>query len=132
MWRCATPNRNIPMPTPRRWFAFRLRMLFAMVTVAAIACDWAWRNVEWVRQREQFIDALVLISRVYCAPRAPEFGRHPLLWIFGGRVAPLVSVDTAAEEVEARRLFPEALVVVNPLQPASPATVASPPAHPTP
>jgi hypothetical protein len=62
----------------------------------------------------------------------PEFLRHPLLWIFGGRVAPLVSVETEAEEAEARRLFPEAIVVVHPLQPAMSATIASPPVRPVP
>ena len=39
----------------RRWFRFRLRTLFVVVTVLALACGWFGYELNWLRQRRRVI-----------------------------------------------------------------------------
>ena len=94
-------------PPHRRWFAFSLRTMFVVVTVAGVLLAWVGYSLDWIRQRERF-----------AATRALEYWPDPsdkspvaapgCLWLFGepGRGALLVLEPSDLES--GRRLFPEA------------------------
>jgi hypothetical protein len=102
-----------------RSFRFSLRTLFVVVTIAAIVagyCGWA---LNWVREREQFLDEhKILINMSFdSGPEqgvADQGGDAPR-WLrrFGeeGFRELLIWEGTDADLAEARALFPEAIVI---------------------
>jgi len=91
-----------------------LKWTLGLAAIAGVALSaWSWN---WVRQREKFIAKLALTvhsSPIFCAPHEPTLLSNPSLWLFGGKTAPLILVDTDEQETEATRLFPEATVANN-------------------
>jgi hypothetical protein len=97
------------MPSPRRrWFAFRLRTLFVVVTVFALPLAWVAYSLNWIRQRHA---AMALSSiRVSPMPRlsisAPwqlrPFGEGGVAYYSYRSNCPLNDSDLKA-------LFPEAV-----------------------
>jgi hypothetical protein len=52
------------MTPPRgRWFAFNLRMSFAMVTVSSILLAWVGHSLDWIGDRERIVGTRVLEYR---------------------------------------------------------------------
>jgi hypothetical protein len=101
-----------PLYAPRpRWTGFSLRTLFALVTVLSIAFAWLGVQVQWIRDRHAFVethDGDQVQTEDSLRPHAPGalrwFGEYGVTFIDGSRM----SDDQVAE---ARRLFPEAIIV---------------------
>jgi hypothetical protein len=120
-------------PAPkRRCFRFSLRTLFVVVTVFGVWLGWVTYELNWIRQRHEFIagekriherrGAAVAIAYTYPGKRP---ARAPfMLWAFGE--GGFSDMCVLADEVDtqrltendmnrvrqARRLFPEAEVMV--------------------
>lgn len=96
----------------RRWYQFSLRMFFVLVTLVCVGFGyWVHRSREWIRQRHEWMDTRGGVNHFIrvsdsCAPGG--------LWLFGEDGAVTVAV-APGEELEARRLFPEAAVVTVPI-----------------
>ena len=112
-----------PLPRKRRWFAFSLRTLFVMMTVA---CCMGYQ-LNWIRQRHSFASKHAAIGSAsgHRGGLSSGWGQKQrvapgLLWFFGepaaARICPLIVIDQYDgsslmdhEEIQlARRLFPEA------------------------
>jgi hypothetical protein len=91
---------NMPTPTRRRWFRFSLRTMFVVVTVVAIFVAY---HVNWIRQRHEFLKTEVATFPSQSRPSAPG-----LLWMFGEKGVPNLTVLHPADFVTAESLFPEA------------------------
>ncbi len=98
----------------RRLFQFRLRSLFVLVALAALACYPA-NQVHWLRERRAFLahegvtDWTVAYARHPVArPTAPG-----LLWLLGekGVGKLVVRPENEADVAAAKRLFPEAEII---------------------
>lgn len=114
-------------PAKRRWFRFGLLALFVAVSVLGIFLGWLGYQLTWIRQRR---------SLVADFPKWTAFEGQPgtsmaqpdapgLLWAFGedgySRVMLALrdgdaeqNAETQAELQNARRLFPEAVVMAIP------------------
>ena len=103
-----------PLYAPRpRWNGFSLRTLFALVTVVGLAFAWLGVQVQWLRDRHAFAEAhdgdqIYLDDHgafIHPAPGALRwFGEYGVLSIDGSRMSD-------AEVVQAKRLFPEAIIM---------------------
>ncbi len=120
---------TIPKP---RWPRFTLRTLFVVVTVVGLAVGWFVYQLNWIRQRDEFLTknrtrALEFgyVGSFLCGG-PPHIANYApgLLWVFGEN--PINQVDllfptdrgwrepkpVEQTEIElAQRLFPEAMVV---------------------
>ncbi len=107
----------------RRWFRFSLRTLFVVLTVSAVFLGWFAYQLNWIRQRREFLK-----SQNAIAARNPALIGTPirwpvdapgLLWLFGERGQGHLTLaivrdgesepDVSIEIEKARRLFPEAV-----------------------
>jgi hypothetical protein len=93
----------------RRWFRFSLRTLFVLVSIACITAGWAAYQLNWIRQRHQFLKRPVgtygfdgMIVDAEC-PWS--------LKLFGEKACDAVFTNKATKQ-EAKELFPEARIVV--------------------
>jgi hypothetical protein len=95
-----------------RWFRFRLRTLFALVTLVALWVGWSFN---WIRERREFLRAGNALGAV---AHASTGGAPGLLWMFGeeGVEVVILFTDERADYERARRLFPEAQVETNPVR----------------
>ena len=101
----------------RRWFQFRLRTFFVLMTLLCAVAWWWCGQATWIGKRREF---LATPRAVFV--RAPRPGQTiatapGLLWLFGEQRCThlLVAVGdeiTEAELVDVRRLFPETLMTV--------------------
>ena len=107
----------MPLP-PRRWFAFRLRTLFAVVAVVALPLGWVAYSLNWIRERQAvFAHNVVAAADPHKGPRsAPR-----CLWVFGERGWSFIAIETFKQTPlydrdplinRTRRLFPEAYVTL--------------------
>jgi hypothetical protein len=93
----------------RRWFQFRLRTLFVVVTGTSVMLSWTAHSLNWIRERHEALNehpiptgCLMPASR-----KAPR-----LLWIFGemGHDGIYPRTDDPQTIRRLERLFPEAIV----------------------
>ncbi len=92
------------LPPRRRWFRFSLRALFLVVT--AFGC-WLGYQLNWIRQREEFLASGRGSESIYVISHQPI--RAPrVLSLLGERGRVLIEVSDSRDVAEARRLFPEA------------------------
>jgi hypothetical protein len=88
---------------------FSLRHMMGAVVIVSL-CVWYFTQSDWVRQRQTWL-------RDHGAIAHSTQGRPPmgLRWLFARGVAKIeITNGTRAEVAEAKRLFPEAEVVVGP------------------
>ena len=104
---------RVPFTPKRRWFAFSLRTLFVVVTVAAAIIAFLASELRWVRERQEFLDRAerdresLLGAGTYLTYPSIPFWRR---WL-GDSPQYTVIVPARwpkAELDNARRLFPEA------------------------
>jgi hypothetical protein len=128
---------------PRR-LRFSLRTLFVVVTVG---CVWIGYSLNWIRQRHEFLDHEVALRHKLPFQDHPNGNRYTpnirtcaygsetvapsMLWAFGGQGYEEMWVLAKSDDVQeltdddrrrarlARRLFPEAIVMVAHPQPDS-------------
>ena len=114
-----------------RWFQFRLRTLFALMTLAAIPLAWAAYSLDWIEQRHQrarwdfgmpdddpdrwyvcVFDSYQYYMRSPYAPRVRSATTHAPpsgLWLFGeSGMNSIFYVGPPNHLEDAQRLFPEA------------------------
>ena len=103
-------------PAPKRhWFRFSLRTLFVVVTVFAVPLGWVAYQLNWIRQRREFIRAQA--ERGNAMGTMTAFIDAPgMLWVFrenGYRfIGVLADEDaTASDTKRATALFPEAQIL---------------------
>jgi hypothetical protein len=114
----------------RQWFRFSLRTLFVVVTAMCIAGGWVAYQLNWIRQRHEFIAEVKKLSQPFYVPvwayirsdyvGPPYLPETPAPWplrIFGEEGVWTIGIFDAGylSYVErAKRLFPEADVGVSP------------------
>jgi hypothetical protein len=95
----------------RRWFRFRLRTLFVLVSIASVPLGWVAYQLNWIRQRHRFLqrhqqpDYELLVTDDEARARTDRFP-WPLR-LFGEQEKWAVHAP-ANEADEAAKLFPEA------------------------
>ena len=107
------------VPPKRRWFAFSLRTMFMVVTVA---CVWLGYNLNWIRQRHKALDWLEASPESwyspYAGPKSKLQARAPWsLRMFGERGIVGIGMDrqdfagpSPYSPATLKELFPEARV----------------------
>ena len=141
-----------PTPTRRRWFRFRLRTLFVLVTVLGVFLGWLGVQLKWIRDRHAAIEWVESINRrVLILSSLPntmrwELGgtgikRYPWnnapwgLRLLGEAGVSVFSInservtpnDRALKRLpELRRLFPEAQVDFSPMPARDERVIGSP------
>jgi hypothetical protein len=101
----------------RRWFQFSLRTLLIIITLVCMGLGyWVHWSKDWIRQRHEWLanhpgqSGLNTGSSIGLTPPQPP---APLsLRLFGESGMPLVYVMPGDEQLEATRLFPEAVSMV--------------------
>jgi hypothetical protein len=90
----------------RRWFRFSLRTMFVVVTLFGVAAGWVAYQLNWIRQRHEFVSAR------HSGQFAIGFVKAPWsLRLFGEKEAEFV-VSVPKEDIGlARELFPEAIAI---------------------
>ena len=98
--------------TSRRtwWPRFGLRTLFVLITLISLPIGWIAYQLNWIRQRHEFLhrtlDAEIDYSGPVLYPKCP----WPLN-LFGEQAHDIVFTPQRTAD-EARRLFPEAQIVI--------------------
>jgi hypothetical protein len=125
------PDAKAATAVNRRWFrfAFSLRALFVVVTVAGICLGWLAYELNWIRQRhalmakqealaaevepEQDVNGFLLFTDLSAPGLLWIFGEEPLGYlevIFIGDKQRALTHQELREVEQAKRLFPEANV----------------------
>jgi len=109
----------------RRW-SFSLRALVVAVTLCCVAGAWAGRQLNWIREREQFENTKAWDLTAICTYGRETRPAPPFqLRLFGERGRSVLSVEPHDADA-ARRLFPEAEIdVIGPLRPMNSERVSS-------
>ena len=90
----------------RRWFRFSLRTLFVLMMVIGICASWVAYQLNWIRQRHEFVSARHRGRLDMGLVKAPWSLR-----LFGERQADFV-VNVPNDDIGlARELFPEAIAI---------------------
>ena len=90
----------------RHWFRFSLRTLFVLVTIIGVAAGWVAYQLNWIRQRHEFL------GRPPNGIYANDNSELPWsLKLFGEKAMYTVYTPELTKH-EAEKLFPEAGVVV--------------------
>ena|ERR1700722_3385260 len=90
-------------PPVLRW-SFSLRTMFVVVTLLAIPMAWVACQLNWIRERNDFLAADLAI------PSRPPYPAPWSLRLLGERGQQSILVRDCRNYEEARRLFPESLV----------------------
>ncbi len=96
-------------PTRRRWFQFSLAAMFVLMLVVAIFISY---HVNWIRQRHEFYRAYLQTTQF--SPNPTLVAAAPgMLGLFGEEGIYIMDLgDRAlAEQMQAKRLFPEAIII---------------------
>jgi hypothetical protein len=95
----------------RRWFRFSLRGLLALVTIAGVFAGWVAHQLNWIRQRHEFIDSPTPhVQGVIQLGSDPTFHYPWVLKLFGETpIVDLLGVEANYIE-QAKSLFPEATI----------------------
>ncbi len=97
---------------PRRWFSFSLRTMFILLTAV---CVWVGYQVNWVRQRREFMGKLPTNNIAYQEDLSHQVQAPGMLWLFGEagkhRFRSVNTPDSDPETKQIRILFPEAEIL---------------------
>jgi len=93
---------------------FRLRTLLIAVAVLAVPCAWVNYTLRWIEQRRLLFRYTAQRIDIWHTPQRRAPGGLWLLGESGVTTIEIVGGDRANYEARARRLFPEATVIVYP------------------
>jgi len=102
---------------PRRWFRFRLRTFFVLLTLFGV---WLGVQVKWIRDRHAYLATRRSSQYSFQDPAGKPRAAPGGLWLLRERGVGVVNVIIAhargseipPEAAEPRRLFPEAELLV--------------------
>ena len=92
----------------RRWFRFSLPTLFVLVTVIGIGAGWVAYQLNWIRQRHNFLNTGDIASEVPPPGFSDSAAIWPLSWF--GETAPNLIFAAVAKMKRAQALFPEVTI----------------------
>jgi hypothetical protein len=89
----------------RPWLSFSLRTLFVVVTVLAALTCWSAYQLNWIRQRREFVAGTHGVLMSFSNVRAPSG-----LWLFGATGVRVMLIEREGDLARCRELFPESEV----------------------
>ena len=99
----------------RRWFRFSLRTAFAIFTVTCLVAGWIAYQLDWIRQRREFMSKLPTNNFAYQEDLSHPVQAPGMLWLFGEagkyRFYSVNTPDSDPETKQIRVLFPEAEIL---------------------
>ena len=98
-----------------RWYRFSLRTAFAIFTVACLLAAWIAYQLDWIRQRREFMSKLPTNNFAYQEDLSHPVRAPGMLWLFGeSGKRRFRSVNTPGSDPETNQikaLFPEAEIL---------------------
>jgi hypothetical protein len=105
------PNTAEPQTPRRRWFQFRLRTLLIGVVLLGAACGYVAREARIVAARRNWLTRHRADSYDEFLDLSTEPMLPPVRRLLGDERAGLMVVRNPADEVTAKELFPEAVII---------------------
>ena len=86
----------------------KLRIIFVSVAITASTAGWLQYQLNWIRQRNMFLDAVDVLPEMPEAGSSDRSAIWPLAWF--GEKAPILIYAPAAKMKRAQKLFPEVTI----------------------